>query len=81
MVDSNYSMLLGRPLLRFAKVAHDWGNNVIIIQGNGTIRTILINKKLGTKTRRPQVFVCYDLIEGLINEEEDLIFNNKNNII
>jgi hypothetical protein len=28
---------------------------------------------LGVETRRPQVFVCYDLLEGLTNEEEDLI--------
>jgi hypothetical protein len=37
VVDFNYSMLLGRPWLRDAKVTHDWGNNVIIVQGNGTI--------------------------------------------
>jgi hypothetical protein len=29
---------------------------------------------LGAKTKRPQVFVCYDLMEGLTDEEEDLIF-------
>jgi len=29
---------------------------------------------LGAKTRKPQVFVCYDLMERLTNEEEDLIF-------
>jgi hypothetical protein len=40
-------MLFGRPWLRDAKVTHDWGNNVIIAQGNGTVRTISINKKLG----------------------------------
>jgi len=32
---------------------------------------------LGTETRRPQVFVCYDLMEGLIDEEEDPIFETK----
>jgi hypothetical protein len=32
---------------------------------------------LGVETRRPQVFVCYDLLEGLTNEEEDLIFKIK----
>jgi hypothetical protein len=53
VVDSNYSMLLGRPWFRDAKVTHDWGNNVIIIQGNGIIRTISVNKKLGAKTKRP----------------------------
>jgi hypothetical protein len=66
--------MLGRPWLKDAKVAHDWGNNVIIVQGNGIVRTILVNRKLGVETKRPQVLVCYDLMEGLTYEEEDLIF-------
>jgi hypothetical protein len=37
VVDSNYSMLLGRPWLKDVKVAHDWGNNTIIIEGNGIV--------------------------------------------
>jgi hypothetical protein len=40
VVDSKYSMLFGRPWLIDAKVAHDWGNNMITIQGNGLIQTI-----------------------------------------
>jgi hypothetical protein len=55
-------MFLGRPWIKDAKVTHDWGNNVIIVQGNRIIVTILVNKKLGAKTRRPQVLVCYDLM-------------------
>jgi len=31
VVNSNYFMLLGRPWLKDAKVAHDWGNNMVII--------------------------------------------------
>jgi hypothetical protein len=31
VVDSSYSMLLGRPWLRDVKVAHDWGSNIITI--------------------------------------------------
>jgi len=58
VVDSSYSMLLGRPWLKDAKVTHDWGNNVIIIQGNGTIRKILVNKKLVIEPNRPQILVC-----------------------
>jgi hypothetical protein len=77
VVNSNYFMSLGRPWLRYAKVTHDCGNNVIIVQGNGIVKTISINKKLGAKTKRPQVFVCYDLLEGLINGEEYLIFEIK----
>jgi hypothetical protein len=77
VVDSSYFLLPRRLWLIDAKVTHDWGNNVIIVQGNGIIKTISVNKKLGTKTRRPHVFVCYDLMEGLINEEEYLIFETK----
>jgi hypothetical protein len=77
VVDSNYFMLLGRPWVKDAKVTHDCGNDVIIVQINGTIKTISINKKLGAKTRRPQILVCYDLLEGLIDEEEDLIFERE----
>ncbi len=46
VVDFSYFMLLGRPWLIDAKVTHDWCNNVITIQGNGTIITILVNRKL-----------------------------------
>jgi hypothetical protein len=46
VVDSSYSMLLGRPWFIDVKVTHDWGNNVIIVQGNELVRTILINNKL-----------------------------------
>jgi hypothetical protein len=76
VVDSNYFMLLKRPWLKHAKVTHDRGSNVINVQGYGIIRTILINKKLGTKTKRPQVHVYYGLLEGLIDEKEDLIFKH-----
>jgi hypothetical protein len=37
VIDSSYFMLLGRPWLKDAKVAHDWGSNIVTIQGNGTI--------------------------------------------
>jgi hypothetical protein len=40
-------MLLGKPWFRDAKVTHDWGNNMTIIKGDGTIITISFNKKLG----------------------------------
>jgi hypothetical protein len=46
-------MLLGRPWLKDAKVTHEWGNNVIIVQGNGIVKTISINKKLEVETKRP----------------------------
>ncbi len=46
VVDSNYSMLLGRPWLRDVKMTHDWGSNIITIQSNGIIKTIIVTKHL-----------------------------------
>jgi hypothetical protein len=40
VIDFSYSMLLGKPWLRDAKVAHDRGSNIVTIQRNGIIRTI-----------------------------------------
>ncbi len=60
VVDSSYSMLLGKPWLRDVKVEHDWGNNIVTIQGNGTIRIITVAKHLGSEVRRLEVLLCYD---------------------
>jgi hypothetical protein len=73
VVDSSYSMLLGRPWLRDVKLAHDWGSNTITIQGNGTIKTIIVTKHLRGEVRRPEVLLCYDYQNGII-DEEDIIF-------
>ncbi len=37
VLDSSYSMLLGRPWLKDVKVAHDLGSNIITIKGNGMV--------------------------------------------
>jgi hypothetical protein len=74
VLDFSYSMLLGCPWLRDAKLSHDWGNNIIIIQGMGTIRIIPIAKKLGTPIKHPKVLVCYDFHYGIFNEEKDFTF-------
>jgi len=47
---------------------------VIIVKGNGIVRMMLVNKKLEAETKRPQVLVYYDMMEGLTNEKEDMIF-------
>ncbi len=52
VVDSSYSMLLGRPWLKDVKMAHDCGNNIITIQRNGTIRIIIITKHLGAEIKK-----------------------------
>jgi len=74
VLDSNYFMFLGHPWLRDAKVSHDWGNNTITIQGIGTIRTILVTKKLRAPTKRLKMLVCYDFHFGMFDEKEDLMF-------
>ncbi len=66
-------MLLGRPWLRDAKVAHDWGSNIVTIQRNGTIKTIIVTKCLGGEVRKPKVLLCYDYQNGIINKE-DIMF-------
>jgi len=74
VLDSKKIMLLGCPWLRDAKMFHNWGNNTIIIQGIGTIRTIPITKKLGAPTKHLEVLVCYDFHSRIFNKEEDLMF-------
>jgi hypothetical protein len=68
---------LGRPWLRDAKVAHDWGSNVVTIQGNGIVRTFTIIKHLGGEARRPKVLLCYDYQNGITDEEKCIIFATK----
>jgi hypothetical protein len=53
VVDSSCSMLLRRPWLKDAKVAHDLGSNIVTIQGNGIIRTIIVTEGIWeVKVRR-----------------------------
>jgi hypothetical protein len=51
VVNISYSMLLRKPWLRDVKVARDWGNNTMTIQGNGIIKTIMAIKHLGAKVK------------------------------
>jgi len=44
VVNSSYSMLLGRPWLRDVKVSHDWGTNIV-------------TEQFGAQTKRPKVLV------------------------
>jgi hypothetical protein len=34
-------------------VSHDWGTNIVTIQGTSIVRTIHVMKKLGVQTKRP----------------------------
>jgi hypothetical protein len=77
VLDSSYSMVLSYPWLKDVKVFHDWGNNIIVIQGANTIRTIPVTKKLGAPTKHLEVLVCCDFHFGIFDEKEDLMFATK----
>ncbi len=77
MVDSNYSMLLGRPWLEDAKVAHDWESNIVTIQWNGMIKIITIIKHLGNKITRPKELLCYNYQNVITYDKENIIFATK----
>jgi hypothetical protein len=55
-------------------MSHYWGNNIIIIEGTRTVKTIFVTKKLETPTKRLEVSVCCDFHYGIFDEEEDLMF-------
>jgi hypothetical protein len=55
------------------KVAHNWGNNIVTIQGNGIVKTITVTKHLGGEVRKPEMLLCYDYQNG-ITHEKDIIF-------
>jgi hypothetical protein len=74
VLDFNYSMLLGQPWLHNAHVTHDWGNNIITIEGNGIVQTISITKHLDSNTKHLKVLLCYDLMESVIDEKKEIFF-------
>ncbi len=52
VLNSNYSMFLGHPWLKDAKVSHDWGINIITIQGTSIVKTIPITMKFGVQIQK-----------------------------
>ena len=68
----DYSMLLGRPWLRNAKVIHDWANDQVQIMGNGIVKTMKINRQLGYEAVTPHALVCYNFAEGITDDEETI---------
>ena len=71
-IKSDYSMLLGRPWLKNAKVIHDWANDQVQIMGNGTVKTVKINHQLGYEAVTPHALVCYNFAEGITDDEETI---------
>jgi hypothetical protein len=46
----------------------------MIIQGNGTFKTISVTKHLGIEVKRPQMLLCHNYHNGITNGGEDIIF-------
>ncbi len=74
MLDATYSMLLCKASLEDAKNFHNWGTNLVTIEDNGIIKTMVVTKKLNNKIKWSKVLMCYELVEGIMNEEEKNIF-------
>jgi hypothetical protein len=71
------SMLLSSPWLRDPKVSHNWGTNLITIKGNGSVRTIIVTKRLDDCTKHLEVLFCYNFVNGVIGEGEDILLATK----
>jgi hypothetical protein len=80
-MDPTYSMLLGRPWLWDTKMVHDWGPNMVTIEGNGTIKIVSISKYLNGNIKRPQMVINYNFIKGVTDEEEKIMFFSKRNLV
>ena len=72
-IKSDYSMLLGRPWFRNAKVIHDWANDQVQIMGNETVKTVKIKRQLGYEAVTPHALVCYNFAEGITDDEETIL--------
>jgi hypothetical protein len=73
ILDANYSILLHRPWFRDAKVSHDWGTNLITNEDRGIVISIVVTKRLDG-TIKHEVLLCHDFVNGIINEEENILF-------
>jgi hypothetical protein len=52
LMGTSYSMLIGKPWLRDAKVTHNWGNKTMTILRIGLVVTIVVIKHLGIEVKR-----------------------------
>jgi hypothetical protein len=54
--------------------------NIVTIQGNEMVKTIVVTKYLGVEVKKPQVLLCYAYYNGITKEEKDIIFVIKPNL-
>jgi len=53
---------------------------MVTIEGNGTIKTIFISKYLSGNIRRPHIVIRYNFIEGVTNEENEILLSYEPNL-
>jgi hypothetical protein len=72
-----YSMFLGRPWLKQAKVHHDWGNNTLtIIVATKTLTLSTEKRVMIHPSKRPcNLDDNYDWEEGLTNGNEKSLYH------
>jgi len=71
VLDASYFMLIGHPWLHNVKDTHDWGNNLVIVDGNGIMHTIVMNTNLDSNMKWLKVLFGYNFVTIGIDEEED----------
>ena len=73
--DAGYSMLLGRPWLKQAEAHQDWGRNQLTLTQGGETISITSNQAPHlAPSKRPTTWESYDWINGLSNEEEEIVY-------
>lgn len=81
VVNNAYCMLLGQPWLVAAKVTHDWGSHVVIINGNGTVRSIQVNFQASPRPKLLEVLVCYNFGKGVTDWQESIYLEFEHDLI
>ncbi len=71
VLDASYFMLIGHPWLHNVKDTHDWGNNLVTVDGNGIMHTIVMNTNLDSNMKWLKVLFGYNFVIVVIDEEED----------
>jgi hypothetical protein len=57
-----------------AKVFHEWGTNLFIIERNGITKAIVVTKRLNGTSKRQEVILCSDFLNEVTKEKEDTLF-------
>jgi hypothetical protein len=66
--------------LHNAKVTHDYGNNLITIEGNGMVRIIAVTKHLDGNIKLHEVLFYFDFMNDVIDDMEGVLLQIELNI-